>query len=81
MHDEFTEKEKPQRLVPLLGLDGKTISSGSYRRGGGISLDIPFYRTGLSECGNLRAQPKLRLIVPAPANAVDADNVDLRECP
>ena len=33
------------------GLDGKTILPVPYRRGRTISLDIPFYRTGLSECG------------------------------
>ena len=37
----------------MIGLDGKAIFPRSYRREGGICLDIPFYRTGLSECGNL----------------------------
>jgi hypothetical protein len=35
----------------LLGLDGKTISPLPCRRGRGICLDFPFYRTGLSEYG------------------------------
>ena len=43
--------EKSQRLVSLLGLDGKTIFPGSYSRWGGFCLDIPFYRTGLSSTG------------------------------
>ena len=50
-HDESAEKEQSQSLVTLLGLDGKTIFPVPYRRGGAISLDIPFYRTGLSSCG------------------------------
>jgi len=41
---ESAEKETPQSLVPLLGLDGKTISPVPYRRRGSICLDIPFYR-------------------------------------
>jgi hypothetical protein len=52
-HHESAEKEKSQRLVTLLGLDGKTISFALCRRRGSICLDIPFYRTGLSEYGNL----------------------------
>ena len=44
-HDESAEKEQSQSLVTLLGLDGKTIFPVPYRRGGAISLDIPFYRT------------------------------------
>ena len=50
-HDESAEKENSQRLVTLLGLDGKTISPTSYRPWGAICLDIPFYRTGFPECG------------------------------
>src|ERR1019366_5502334 len=48
MHDESAEKCKSQSLVTLLGLDGKHLVF--CRRGGGICLDIPFYRTGLSVC-------------------------------
>ena len=40
-HDESTEKENSRRLVTSLGLDGKTISPGAYRREGDICLDIP----------------------------------------
>jgi hypothetical protein len=36
-----------------IGLDGKTISHAPYRRGGSISLDIPFYRARFSESGPL----------------------------
>jgi hypothetical protein len=50
-HDESTENGKSQSLVILLGLDGKTITRGPSRRWGSICLDIPFYRTGLSEGG------------------------------
>jgi hypothetical protein len=35
----------------MIGLDGKAIFPRSYRREGGICLDIPFYRTVLSEGG------------------------------
>jgi hypothetical protein len=51
MHDESAEKENSESLVPLLGLDGKIIFPVPCRREGGICLDIPFYRTELSECG------------------------------
>jgi hypothetical protein len=50
-HYEPAGKGQSQSLVTLRGLDGKTIFSMPYRRGGGICLDISFYRTGLSECG------------------------------
>jgi hypothetical protein len=50
-HDESAEKDKLQRLVSSLGLDGKYPAF--CRRRGGICLDIPFYRTGFSETGNL----------------------------
>src|ERR1700693_5644228 len=49
---ESAEKGNSQSLVTLLGLDGKTISPASYRRGEGFCLDIPFYRTVLSATGN-----------------------------
>src|ERR1700688_3033096 len=49
-HHESAEKETPQSLVPLLGLDGKHLVFR--RRRGGICLDIPFYRTALSPTGN-----------------------------
>jgi len=44
----------------MLGLDGKTISSGPCRES--LFLDIPFYRTGLSETGALVLQWTGRLI-------------------
>lgn len=47
-HDESEGTAKPQSLVPFPGLDGKTISPLPHRCGGTISLDIPFYRTGLA---------------------------------
>ena len=50
-HHESAEKRNSQSLATLLGLDGKTISPVSYRRGGSICLDIPFYRTAFSETG------------------------------
>jgi hypothetical protein len=56
-HDESAEKENSQRLVTLLGLDGKTISPTSYRPWGAICLDIPFYRTGLPETYFSRTGP------------------------
>jgi hypothetical protein len=50
-HYEPAGKGQSQSLVTLRGPDGKTIFSMPYRRGGGICLDISFYRTGLSGCG------------------------------
>ena len=52
-------KRKHHRVsFTLLGLDGKTISPVSYRRRGGICLDIPFYRTGLRNLTRCRISPR-----------------------
>jgi hypothetical protein len=64
MNDESAEKRKSQRLVALLGLEGKTIPPAPSSRREGISLDIPFYRTRLSESG--RATPRTRLLREVP---------------
>jgi hypothetical protein len=45
----------------MLGLDGKTISSGPCRER--LFLDIPFYRTGLPETGVLVPQGTRRRLL------------------
>jgi hypothetical protein len=45
----------------MLGLDGKTISSGPCRER--LFLDIPFYRTGLPETGVLVLQWTRRRLI------------------
>jgi hypothetical protein len=50
---ESAEKENSQSLVPLLGLDRKTIFPVPCRRTGSICLDFPFYRTGFEEFGRI----------------------------
>ena len=58
-HHEFQEKAKPQRLVALLRLDGKTILPVPSSRRGSISLDIPFYRTPLPEVRNVALNSRI----------------------
>ena len=72
-HHESTGKETPRSLVTRLGLDGKNLSPGSYRRAGGICLDIPFYRTALSVTGILTV-----LIIPIGRGGPPVPNLIIR---